>query len=285
MSPISSSHVVFAFDATKDRTEEELKLTIKGVQMADGILRGGDTLVLLGILQRIMHPILVKSLLGKSYNGVQPMVEIRGLSVGELANCEVNIEVKITASFPIRKFILRKIAAYKASWVVLDRHLRRDLKFYLKRISSKVSLIHDSLSVEVLRSHATFATYDVERPRLSYSMSKSVLLSNSPDYFSCRSSLSSNYQDSEDIEQSVISYSSYPLSISSQDNSLLHKSNLVPSSSYRSQGHRSSLDFVRNYEQEKSEDSRNYSTAQHTRVAQQLIAWQGMPEYAASRAV
>lgn len=56
MSPISSSHVVFAFNATKDRTEEELKLTIEGIQMADGILRGGDTLFLLGIVQRIMHP-------------------------------------------------------------------------------------------------------------------------------------------------------------------------------------------------------------------------------------
>lgn len=56
MSPISSSHVVLAFDAIKDRIEEELKLTIEGIQMADGILRGGDTLFLLGILQRIMHP-------------------------------------------------------------------------------------------------------------------------------------------------------------------------------------------------------------------------------------
>ena len=53
--PISPSHVVIAYDATKDRTEDELKITIEGVKMAGGILRGGGTLVLLGVYHKIKN--------------------------------------------------------------------------------------------------------------------------------------------------------------------------------------------------------------------------------------
>jgi len=53
--PISPSHVVIAFNATKDRTEDELKITIEGVKMAGGILHGGGTLVLLGVFHKIKN--------------------------------------------------------------------------------------------------------------------------------------------------------------------------------------------------------------------------------------
>ncbi|KAJ6930727.1 hypothetical protein NC652_014300 [Populus alba x Populus x berolinensis] len=46
-SPLSPSHVVIAYDATKDRGVHELKLTIDEVRMRGDILRGGDTLLFL----------------------------------------------------------------------------------------------------------------------------------------------------------------------------------------------------------------------------------------------
>lgn len=56
-SPVASqSRVVIVFDATKDRTEEELKTTVKEVRLRDDILREGDILVVLGVLQSVIHP-------------------------------------------------------------------------------------------------------------------------------------------------------------------------------------------------------------------------------------
>jgi interleukin-1 receptor-associated kinase 1 len=55
-SPLSPSHVVIAYDATKDRGVHELKLTIDAVRMRGDILRGGDTLVVHGVLHRVLHP-------------------------------------------------------------------------------------------------------------------------------------------------------------------------------------------------------------------------------------
>lgn len=55
-SPVSSSHVVIAYDATKDRGVHELKLTIDEMRMRGDILRGGDTLVVLGVLHKVPNP-------------------------------------------------------------------------------------------------------------------------------------------------------------------------------------------------------------------------------------
>lgn len=55
-SPLTSSRVIIAYDATKDRTEHELQLTLRNLWMRGDILRGGDTLVVLGILHKVPHP-------------------------------------------------------------------------------------------------------------------------------------------------------------------------------------------------------------------------------------
>lgn len=52
----SSSFVVIAFDATKERGEHELKLTVEGVRLRGDILRAGDKLLVLGVLHRFVHP-------------------------------------------------------------------------------------------------------------------------------------------------------------------------------------------------------------------------------------
>lgn len=53
---MTPSHVVIAYDATKDRGGHELKLTIDAVQLRGDILRAGDTIVVLGVLHKVVHP-------------------------------------------------------------------------------------------------------------------------------------------------------------------------------------------------------------------------------------
>ncbi|KAJ4700839.1 Inactive protein kinase [Melia azedarach] len=227
--PPSPFHVVIAYDATKERTEHELKHTVNGIRLRGDILRGGDTLVVLGVLHRVTHPMGYQAkacpdAFGTSIRAMEEEVlkkvdTFANMLLSSAEECEdegVSLEVKVTAGTPMRKVILQEVVACKATWVILDRHLRRDLQFYLKQIPSKVALIQDNFAVDVLRSHTANETELIEN-KLFYSLSKPVSLSNP--------------QRSENIEQSVITCRSYSLSISSHESSDTFKSSWMPSSS------------------------------------------------------
>ncbi|KAK9271129.1 hypothetical protein L1049_026718 [Liquidambar formosana] len=233
----SPSHVIIAYDATKDRPDHELRLTVRGVRLRGDILRRGDTIVVLGVLHRVLHPMgyhstpCIDSFAGTTTSSTRAMEEEVSKKVDMYVNmlqhsaekCKdvgVDIEVKVTAGSPPKKVILQEVIACKATWVIFDRHLRRDLRFYLKQIPCKVAIIQDSLAVEVLKLHTTNEA-EVTEQKLFFSLCKSVQVLNS--------------QDSENLEQSVIPCKSHSASVSSQE------SNLLSSSTYRSRGHNFSL--------------------------------------------
>jgi hypothetical protein len=55
-SPVPQSNVVIAFDATRDYSQDELHFAIEGVKLAGCILRRGDTLLMLRVLHKVLHP-------------------------------------------------------------------------------------------------------------------------------------------------------------------------------------------------------------------------------------
>ena len=102
------------------------------------------------------------------------------------------------------------------------RHFRRDFRFYLKQIPCKIAFIQDNLSVEVLRSHTSTDTENIEH-KLVFSKSKPVPLL--------------AVLDNENNEQSVISCGSFSASMSSMESSDVLKSNLPSSFMQRPQEH------------------------------------------------
>ncbi|KAJ7965456.1 Receptor-like kinase [Quillaja saponaria] len=226
-SPLPPSDVIMAYDATKDLSEYELKVTVKNLRLRGDILRAGDRLLVLGVMDRVPHPMgyqtkaCPESFAGTSIYAMKEEVSKKldayeSMLLESAENCEkegVSIEVKVTAGYPIKQVILQQVIECNAAWVVLDRHLRRDLRFYSKQIPCKVALIQDSFSRPV-------------RP--------------------------SNCPDRENIEHSVISCKSYSLSMSSYESSDMLKSNLKPSSAYRSREKSSSLHIGSSSKQEKS---------------------------------
>ncbi|OMO99669.1 hypothetical protein CCACVL1_03686 [Corchorus capsularis] len=188
--PPSASHVVVAFDATKDYNEHELKVAIHEMLARGDILRGGDTLLMLGVLHRVTHPMGYQSkpcpeLFGTSMRVIEEeiskkldtYVNMLHQSADECEEQGVSIEVKITAGYPIKNVILQELQIFNAAWLVLDRHFRRDSKLHLKQIPCKVAFVQDSLNVEVLRNHAISTTDAIEHKDF-HSMSKPVPLSN-----------------------------------------------------------------------------------------------------------
>ncbi|KAK7282661.1 hypothetical protein RIF29_11615 [Crotalaria pallida] len=233
-------YVVVACDATKERSEHEIKNVVDHVLTCKAIvLSAGDRLLVLCILHKVPHPMGYQSLacpesfVGTNARGMEEEVKRKVdayaskllSSYEECQNEGVRIEVKVTAGFPIRQVILQEVTNYDASWIIFDRHLRRDMNFYVNKIPCKVALVKDDLSVEIWRSHHLQNSKIIE-PKLVYSLSKSVSVSE------CHSI--------EDIEQSIISCRSYPSMTS--DSSGAIKSYTKSSHTHRLPDHSSSLD-------------------------------------------
>ncbi|KAK1553859.1 hypothetical protein Q3G72_004560 [Acer saccharum] len=254
----SGSRVVIAYDATKERGVHELRRTVSSVRLRGDILRAGDTLLVLGVLHRLFHPMGYHTkpcpeAFGTSARAMEEEVSNKAdvfahmliQSAQECQNERVSIEVKIIAGTPIKKVILQEVLACETTWVILDRHFRRDLKFYEKQIPSKVALIQDSLAVDVLRSHTTNEV-DVIEHKSFYSLSKPV-------------SLSIFQGGDQSIDhQSRTSFGSYRLS-----NATLESSDLMSSSTYRSHDHYFSLDFGSSSKPEKSGHDQLVQQQQH----------------------
>ncbi|CAK9187709.1 unnamed protein product [Ilex paraguariensis] len=275
--PLMAARVVVAYDATKDRTEQEFKSIFDNIRLRGDLLRGGDTLMVLGVLHKVLHPCpslfplegielscqatesFYQDLLGSGCSGykqrsaeewkgfpkftckvgyqmqaspqssagahnraleeevskkVDTYVTMLMHSAEGFEEQGVDIEVKITAGTPPKQVVVQEITNCNATWVILDRHFRRDFRFYLKQIPCKIAFIQDNLSVEVLRSHNSTDTDNIEH-KLVFSKSKPVPLL--------------AVQDNENNEQSVISCGSFSASMSSMESSDVLKSNL-PSS-------------------------------------------------------
>lgn len=246
--------ILVAYDANKERNDNDFKHTINGIRLQGDIIRGGDTILVLGVLHLVLHPFgyqmqaSPEAFTGSHIRLVEEEVSKRvdmyiNMLLQSAEDCKdegVDIEVKITAGTPIRKVVLQEATTCNATWLILDRHLRRDLQYYLKHIPCKVAVVLDNLTVEVLRPYTTAEKENVEH-EVVFSMSKPVPLSSS--------------QNNEEIQQSVISCASHSASISSLESSDMLKSNSVSSFFDRSLDHSFSSkdDYSSTSKQEKSE--------------------------------
>ncbi|XP_058759304.1 serine/threonine-protein kinase CDG1-like [Vicia villosa] len=189
-SPHSSSCIIVACDATRDRNEHEIKIVIDHVRARDIMLASGDRLLVLCILHKVSHPMGYQTLAspeafaGTNFRAMEEEVrkKVHGYANVLLSTLEdfdiqgVTVDIQVTAGFPIRQVILQEIKNYNGSWIVLDRHLRRDMRYHLNKIPCKVALVKDDLSVDIWRSHNAHDT-NVTATKPVFSLSKFVSLS------------------------------------------------------------------------------------------------------------
>ncbi|CAA3020337.1 inactive kinase SELMODRAFT_444075-like [Olea europaea subsp. europaea] len=134
----------------------------------------------------------------------------------------VEIEAKITVGGPMKKVVAKEVATSNATWLVLDRHLRKELKYYFKHTPCKVALVLDEFSLEVLRQYSSKKDVGNIEYTQFYSLSKPVKpLSN---------------QDNETIDNSILSADSYA-SISTLDGSNMTKNSSISAFTPNSNDH------------------------------------------------
>ncbi|KAL8481891.1 hypothetical protein ACS0TY_027600 [Phlomoides rotata] len=237
-SPLTPSRILIVCDATKDRSNHEFRRTIHNIRMRGGIVHPGDTIVVFGVLHKVLHPmgyqmgVAPENFLGATHiRALQEEVSIKvdmflGMlqySAEECEGEEVDIEVKITAGTPIRKVVIQEVATSNASWVIFDRHLRREFRYYLKHIPCKVALVQDNFSLEIVRPDdfkmETMDQFDDD----FYSLSKTVPLP--------------QVSDNENNEQPVVTLSHYGSMISTESSDMT-LSNLISSFTSRTKEQR-----------------------------------------------
>ncbi|KAL0432249.1 UNVERIFIED_CONTAM: Proline-rich receptor-like protein kinase PERK13 [Sesamum latifolium] len=223
--PFMPRSIVIAFDATKIRDIQELQEIISNIRMHDDMIQEAATIKLLGVLQKVLHPmgfpiqIGPESFVGAHFRAIEEDVcrkvdEYVHMLRHTAEECEaegVNIEVKIAAGAPIKKVVVQEIVALNATWAIIDRHLRKELRFYLQHIPCKVAHVVDNLRLQVLRSYRLDKSTDTIKNKLVYSLSKPISPPPPPD--------------NESDKQSVIS-----IPANSPRNSDISKSGMMSSS-------------------------------------------------------
>ncbi|PAN27232.1 hypothetical protein PAHAL_5G068200 [Panicum hallii] len=157
--------VVVALDATRDHRDDEIRTALRGLVDRGDILRAGDSLLVLGVLYSITHPMgyqakpCTESFSGTSdrYLGdqVAKIAEIYKNKLHQLAEAfrkvGITVTLKVTPGAPAKIVIIHEVNSSKAAWVVLDRHFRRDFRHLEKHIVCKVAAFQDHLQVQTLK--------------------------------------------------------------------------------------------------------------------------------------
>ncbi|XP_073036196.1 proline-rich receptor-like protein kinase PERK2 isoform X3 [Primulina eburnea] len=231
--PLMPGRVVIAYDATKNQTSQVFRDTITNIRKQDGMIQEGDTITVLGVLHKALHPmgfhmkIGPDSLFGTharvikedSARKLGAYVSMLQRSADECQGNGISIEVKIAVGAPVEKVVLQEVTASNATWVVLDWHLRKELRYYLKRVPCKVALVLENSTLDVMRPYCSDSANGVPKHKLVYSLSKPVLVSPT--------------EDIENNERSVIS-SAGPEIMNSMEDTEIQKSILVTSLSCNS---------------------------------------------------
>ncbi|KAL3611000.1 hypothetical protein D5086_002020 [Populus alba] len=156
-----SCWVLVIQDASEEVSSSAIKWALHGLS-----LKPGDMLTLLGVLHLINSPLGYRSRIDSSMFGVNQNIvdmEVAGKKIeyenhGELKELSQlyethKVELKIeVATGPSPKEVGLKIAQdLKATWIILDRTMKKDRKYFLQKLSCGISRMKRNNSIEQLR--------------------------------------------------------------------------------------------------------------------------------------
>ncbi|KAG6792609.1 hypothetical protein POTOM_001761 [Populus tomentosa] len=156
-----AQRVLVIQDASGEVSSSAIKWALHGLS-----LKPGDMLTLLGVLHLVNIPLGYRSRIDSSMFGVNQNIvdmEVAGKKIeyenhGELKELSRlyethKVELKIeVATGPSPKEVGLKIAQdLKATWIILDRTMKKDRKYFLQKLSCGISRMKRNNSIEQLR--------------------------------------------------------------------------------------------------------------------------------------
>ncbi|KAJ1286516.1 hypothetical protein BS78_03G358300 [Paspalum vaginatum] len=165
-SPLLTPHmVVVALDATRNHRDDEIKTAISRLLDRGDILRGGDSLLVLGVVYSITHPMGYQSKPSTaSFDGTsEQYLREQVAKIAEfykkklhlvretLHKRRITVTLKVSPGSPAKVVIIHEVNSSNAAWVVLDRHFRRDYRHLDKHIACKIAGFQEDLHVQHLK--------------------------------------------------------------------------------------------------------------------------------------
>ncbi|KAI5057248.1 hypothetical protein GOP47_0027263 [Adiantum capillus-veneris] len=188
--------VLIGMDGSKDPSETCLLWALKN------LIRPGDSVTVLGILHRISTPMGYKSqanasdFVGTNKAALQAEMSQKLVQFEDklrvLADlCDsrgVYLDITITAGAPLKSVLVKEAIKMKATHVLLDRHLRRDKKYYKEHLQCDVVAFLEKNQPERVRESSLF--YNFDNPGLPFSRLNSTFSTDLSSRISTATSIS-----------------------------------------------------------------------------------------------
>ncbi|KAK1577468.1 hypothetical protein Q3G72_022016 [Acer saccharum] len=84
----------------------------------------------------------------------------------EAEKIEFHLEVRAGSSR--RVVALRAVKSFEATWVILDRYMKKDRKYFMKKLSCGLSRMKSNDSIEVLRGHTASLDENFSKDQVTY---------------------------------------------------------------------------------------------------------------------
>ncbi|KAK8276833.1 hypothetical protein V6Z12_D10G226000 [Gossypium hirsutum] len=154
--------VVVILDGSKELNPSIIKWPLDGLS-----LKLGDKLLVLGILHQVINPMGFKSKVDTSssfgtnrritveemgkkleqYNKDAALVKISEQYKKE----QIEFQVKILAGYPLKDVAARAVKSFGATWLVLDRHMKNDQRYFVENLSCNIVRLKKDCNAEELR--------------------------------------------------------------------------------------------------------------------------------------
>ncbi|OWM69107.1 hypothetical protein CDL15_Pgr025294 [Punica granatum] len=137
-------------------------------------LISGDRITLLGVLHQVDTPMgykfkvdsnsmfaankkMIKEAVARKVQEYQSNTEI--MDLGTLCESrEIDFKIEVAAGSSRKETAVELASNLKATWVILDRQMRKDKKYFLQKLSCGISQMKDDNSVELLRGRKSTGT-------------------------------------------------------------------------------------------------------------------------------
>ncbi|KAG9454977.1 hypothetical protein H6P81_007881 [Aristolochia fimbriata] len=160
--PGATQKVAVIQDASREISSSALEWALTGLK-----LEPGDELTLLAVLHQVNTPMGYKSKVGSSsifgasnavvkeavqrkkeeYENNEDLIQINELYESK----QVNFSVLVVPASSPKIVAMEAVKSLGATWIILDRHMKKDKKYFLEKLSCGISRMKSNNSIEQLR--------------------------------------------------------------------------------------------------------------------------------------
>ncbi|KDP34307.1 hypothetical protein JCGZ_12655 [Jatropha curcas] len=159
-SPGSAPHVVIVMDALREFTIEPLRWALENIMAAGGVV------TLLGIMPWLNIPLssmtpevwavtLEELRVAQEILGYDLRMNSKYLKLQQVVDLcktfDVVLHKVVVMGFPLRLMVVEKLTAFHPTWVVFDKHLKRNREFFARTIPCSMVMMNENGEADMIR--------------------------------------------------------------------------------------------------------------------------------------